>query len=130
MPALTTPPPTESERPTERLGRSPGDAELRRAWWSLALFPVSFLAAFMIGEGLFSWLDDDLGDPAIWVIVVAGVPALAVFALPALLTYRLGRRAIRLGRADGMTPAIIAGSLAAGFVGVNVVAFAITVVFG
>ena len=54
-------------------------------------------------------IDDGVGDPAIWVIVVSALPALVAFALPGLLTYRLGRRAERLGRSDGMKPASIAG---------------------
>ena len=29
-----------------------GARDVRRAWWSLALFPLSFLAAFAVGEGL------------------------------------------------------------------------------
>jgi hypothetical protein len=94
---------------------------MRRAWWSLGLFPVSFVAAFVVGEGLFAWLDDGVGDPAIWIIIVSAVPALLVFALPGLLTYRLGRRAVRLGRSDGMKPVIIAGILAASFVGIKAV---------
>jgi hypothetical protein len=103
---------------------------MRRAWWSLALFPVSFVAAFVIGEGLFSWLDDGVGDAPIWVIVASAVPAFVAFALPAVLTYRLGRRAVALGRPDGMTPAITAAGLAAAFVVMNLVAFVVNAVFG
>jgi hypothetical protein len=31
-------------------GRSPGDAATSRGWSSLTLFPISFVAAFVIGE--------------------------------------------------------------------------------
>jgi hypothetical protein len=130
MSGLVSPQPTGSAGLTTRSDGSPGDAAMRRAWWSLALFPVAFVAAFVIGEGLFTWLDDGVGDPAIWVIVVSALPALVAFALPGLLTYRLGRSAVRLGRSDGMTPAIIAGGLIAAFVGLNLVSGLLTVVFG
>jgi hypothetical protein len=103
---------------------------MRRAWWSLVLFPISFIAAFVIGEGLFAWLDDGVGDPAIWVIAVSALPALVAFALPGLLTYRLGRRAVRLGRPDGMKPAMIATGLIAAFVGMNLLSGIFVLIFG
>ena len=66
----------------------------RRAWWSLLLYPVAAVAAFVIGEGLFSLLHGDVGDAAIWVVLVAAVPALVVFAIPGVLAVMQGRTAI------------------------------------
>lgn len=130
MSGLVSPRPTGSAELTTHPDGSPGDAAMRRAWWSLALFPVALVAAFVIGEGLFAWLDDGVGDAAIWVIAVSALPALLVFVLPGLLTYRLGRHAEQLGRSDGMKPAIIAGTLVGAFVGINLLSFIATVIFG
>jgi len=130
MSGLMSPRPTGAAGLTTRFDGSPGDAAMRRAWWSLALFPISFVAAFVIGEGLFAWLDDGVGDAPIWVIIVSAVPALVAFALPGLLTHRLGRRAERLGRSDGMKPAILAAGVIAAFVGINLVSGIVTVIFG
>ena len=52
----------------------------RRAWWSLLLYPVAVVASLLIGGGLFSLLDDNVGNPAIWV-VLATVPGFLVAAL-------------------------------------------------
>lgn len=99
------------------------DRAYRHAWWSLALFPVSFVLMFVVGEGIFSLLTDDGTDPTVWQILLTGLPALLVFVLPALVSVHLGRRARRLGRQDGLVPAIVGGSIALGFVALNIVSF-------
>lgn len=56
----------------------PADRAYRRAWWSVALYPVSFVVAFLTGEGILSTLTKDISDPAFWQVLVAGIPAFDV----------------------------------------------------
>lgn len=83
-------------------------APARRAWWSLLLFAVSFVAAFVVGEGLVTLYGYESTDTDLpwWVPLAAGLPACLVFAAPLLLTWRLARRAGPAGR----TPLLV-GSL-------------------
>ncbi|MCY4724799.1 hypothetical protein NYO98_00795 [Nocardioides sp. STR2] len=97
---------------------------LHRAWWSLLGFFVTFVLAFVVGEGLASALAHPSGgdQPAeLWVMVVATVPALVVFALPAVPAVLYARRAVRLGEPRGRTPAVVAVVVAATFVVLNLV---------
>jgi hypothetical protein len=97
---------------------------LSRAWWSLPGFVVTFPLAFVIGEGIASTLAEPSGgsEPVEWwVMVVAGVPALVVFVLPAVLAVHYGRRAMRLGEPRGRYPVVAAVLLAGGFVLLNLV---------
>jgi hypothetical protein len=110
--------------------RRPADTAYRRAWWSLALYPVTFVAAFVIGEGLYSALTHDQGDAAIWQVLVAGTPALLVFVIPGVLAAIQGRKAMRLGRRDGQVPAIVGAVVAILFVGQNLLSFAALLLFG
>lgn len=105
--------------------RTPADVAYRRAWWSLALFPVAFVAAFALGEGLISALAGDAGSAAVWQVLVAAVPALLVFVVPGILAVTLGRRAVRVGRSDGKVPAMVGASIGIGFVGLNVLSYVV-----
>lgn len=91
----------------------------RRAWWSLALYPVTFVAAFLIGEGLYSVLTGDQGNAAWWEIVVTATPAILVFVIPGILAWAMGCRAVRLGRRDGNVPAFVGAAIAVAFVALN-----------
>jgi hypothetical protein len=99
------------------------DRAYRRAWWSLALYPVSFGAAFGIGEGIITALTNDTVAAEFWQILVAVIPALLVFAIPGILSVIQGRKAMRLGRKDGRVPAIIGAVIAVGFVMLNVASY-------
>ena len=106
-----------------------GQSDVRRAWASLLLFPIVFLAAFAIGEGLASALGYPAGgdeDAPLWVMLTASVPALAVFAAPAVLATVFARRAERAGNPQGRTPMVIALVVAGGFIALNVVSGVIT----
>jgi hypothetical protein len=101
------------------------ERDLRRAWLSLLLFPVSFLAAVGIGEGLVSLMGYPSGGPesAPWfVAVLAATPALVVFAVPGLLALAYGRRAARAGARSALVPAVLGTVVALGFVALNVLA--------
>lgn len=99
------------------------DRAYRRAWWSLALYPVSFGASFGIGEGIITALTNDTAAAEFWQMLVAVIPALLVFGIPGILSVTQGRKAMRLGRKDGRVPAMIGAGIAVGFVLLNVVAY-------
>lgn len=129
---------TQNTAPREGGTRSrdpsmPGDSAsraYRRAWWSLALYPVTFVAAFVIGEGLYSVFTDDRGNATWWEILLSAIPAILVFVIPGILAWTLGRRAVRLGRRDGNAPAFIGATIAVGFVGLNVFSGLLQLIFG
>ena len=108
----------------------PADGAYRRAWWSVALYPVSFVVAFLTGEGILSTLTKDIGDPAFWQVLVAGIPALIVFVIPGILAIRQGRKAMRLGRQGGKIPALVGAAIAAGFIGINAASYLVGVLIG
>jgi hypothetical protein len=110
--------------------RGPADIAYRRAWWSLALYPVAFVAAFVVGEGLLSLFTEDAGDAGFWEVLVAGIPALIVFVIPGILAVTQGRRAMRLGRTEGKVPAIVGAVIAIGFVGQNILSYLVGLLFG
>jgi hypothetical protein len=102
----------------------------RRAWWSLALYPLTFVAAFVIGEGLYSLLTGNQGNAAWWQILVAVIPALLVFVIPGVLAWTQGRKAVRLGRRDGNGPAFVGAAIAIGFVVLNLASGVVGLISG
>ena len=103
--------------------------DVRRSWLSLLLYPLSFVAAFAIGEGLGALMGYPSGSaesPPWFVSVLAAVPALVVFVLPGLLSLKFGRRAARAGAESAMLPAVIGLIVALAFVGLNLLAFLVT----
>jgi hypothetical protein len=113
-----------------RLQSDPADVAYRRAWWALSLYPITFVAAFVIGEGLISLLTEDAGDAAFWEVLVAVTPALLVFVIPGILSATQGRKAMRLGRRDGKVPVIVGATIGIGFVGLNILSYIVGLVFG
>ena len=105
----------------------------RLAWWSLALYPVSFAAAFVTGEGLASLLGYPSGDgdvPPFWVVLTVATPALLVFVVPGVLAVLCARRARRLGRPGRSAPAVIGVTVAAAFVAQNLLSYLAQLVLG
>lgn len=110
-------------------GRVPSDPTVddgrrlvRRAWWSLLLFAVSFVAAMVVGEGLASLggsSQPSLADTAWWLVLLAFAAAIVVFASPLLLVARFSRAAERAGEPDARTPLLVSGIVVAGFVLLN-----------
>ena len=127
--------PTNQPRPSGDSGS--GDERravvaYRRAWLSLLLFPVSFVGAFVVGEGLVGLFGFPSGGdetPPLWVVLAASGPALLVFVVPGLLAVYFGRRAMSLGRQAALAPAVVGATIAVGFVGLNVLAFVVQRVF-
>ena len=96
------------------------ERDVRRAWWSFAWFAPSLVAAFITGEGLLAAMGhgDDESPPAATALM-AGLPAILVFALPTLLVWYFGHQAERHGLPEGRTPVIVAVVLAGGFLALN-----------
>ena len=100
----------------------PGQRALRQAWWSLLLFPVSFVLAFVVGEGIPAWLgyaEPSLDSTPWWVIAVAVVPAVVVFAAPLLVTAHFSREAVAEREPGGRLPLVVAAMAVGGFVALN-----------
>ncbi len=104
---------------------------MRRAWWCFALFVPSFVGAFVTGEGLLALLGHG-GEQTVPVRIalLAGVPALIVFAAPAALIGHLGRRAVRNGHPEGREPVVVALVVAGAFVLVNLLQLALVTALG
>lgn len=97
---------TPASAPAER----PGRRALRAAWISVAAMPVAFVLAMVLGDSLLSLQGYDSGSeqPApLGVILLAGIPALLVLIAPTIPAILFGFRASRLGRANGIVPAVI-----------------------
>ena len=96
------------------------DRDVRRAWWSIALFVPSLVAAFITGEALLAALGhiDDQSPPA-GTALMAGLPALLVFALPTLLVWYFGRQAKQQSHLEGRTPVIVAVVISGMFAAMN-----------
>ncbi|QIK74289.1 hypothetical protein [Nocardioides piscis] len=109
---------------TQHSAQLDGGRFTRCAWWSLLGFVPSFALAFLVGEGLVSALGYPTGgseQAPLWVALVATLPALVVFVIPALLAVYFARRAMRLGDVRARTPMIVGLTLAAVFIAMNVV---------
>lgn len=104
----------------------------RRAWLSLLLYPVSFVGAFLVGEGLAALLGYPVGEDGttpFWVVLAAAGPALLVFAVPGILAVLFGRRAMRLGKRTALAPAVVGAAIAVTFILQNVLAYVVGTVF-
>jgi hypothetical protein len=112
---------------------SQGRTALHRAWWSLLLFPVSFVAAMVLGEGIPAWLgyrEPSLDTTPWWVIGLAVLVAFVVFALPALVVVHFGRRATAWGQPDGRSPIVVGLVVAGAFVVLNLASGLMQLILG
>ena len=111
--------------PTVR-SSNPGEHDLRMAWVAVALLPVSFIVAMVVGDGLISLQGYGSGDDVaipIGPVLLAGIPALLILITPGVAAVFYGRRAYRAGRAAGQLPAWIGGAVSAMALGQNLLAF-------
>lgn len=92
-----------------------GRRSLHLAWACVALIPVAFIAAFALGEWLFSLqgYENRAGSAPLEVVLLAGLPAVLVMIAPGVAAAWLGLRARRLGVPSGVIPAIVGGAAAA-----------------
>lgn len=110
-----------SAAPVPAHGSRDPSQDVTLEWLSLLLFPITFLAAFGVGEGLATWLFGwpDGPDPEAWQMLVSTVPALLVFSAPVWPAWRLGMRAHRNGRRSGAAAAWLAVAISVSFVLLN-----------
>jgi hypothetical protein len=83
---------------------------LRRAWWSLLLVPVAFVAAVVLGEWLLSLQGHGSGGEEtvpLGAALAAGLPAVLILLAPAGSAIWCGLRARREGLRAGIYPAVI-----------------------
>jgi hypothetical protein len=107
--------------------------DVARAWISVAMLPAGVLLAFLVGEGLATLLGHDTGSgelAPLWVVLMAGVPAMLVALVPVGFAIFFGLRARRDGDGRGAVPAIVGCALAAGFVALNVMSYVLGRLFG
>lgn len=100
----------------------------RRAWFSLLLYPLSFAAAFAVGEGLVSLYGYPTSGPQstpLWAVLAAGGPAMLVFAVPAVVAWVFAARAGHEDVHRVRLPAYVATALAVAFVLMNLLSFAL-----
>lgn len=105
--------------------------EVRRAWCSLALVPIAFVAAFVVGEGIPAWLGHDaaIARPPFGVIALAFFAALAVLALPLLVTGLFSRRAAAANSPGSWMPLVVSASIVGGFALINMVSGLLMLIF-
>lgn len=92
---------------------------LARAWISIALVPVFYIAAFLAAGGIYvlTGYDPSAGAvPPPWAHLAAAVPSLAILLIPCIAGVVYGRRAARAGVRAGLVPAAIAALLGVGAV--------------
>ena len=104
------------------------DRAYRRAWLSLAWYPLAVAAALVVGEALASLYGYESGSEELapwWVALGAGGPALLVLPIPAVLTFHFGRRAVAGGRPVAKVPMYVGTGLVALFVLLNLVSYVV-----
>ena len=109
--------------PSATHGRRGASADLTRAWVAAASIPVAFVLAFALGEGLYAMLGyqpEDANEP-LWVLLVAGVPAVLLFLVPCAAAVWYGNRARAQGRRSGLLPLVIGAVLGAWMLVINTV---------
>ncbi len=86
--------------------RSQSGDSLARAWVSVALIPVFLFASVILTLLLYDWFGykPENADAPLWVDLVTGVVAIAVFLVPCVAAALYGRQANRDGRRRGLIP--------------------------
>lgn len=99
-----------------------GRRYLRLAWAAVAMIPVGFVAAMVLGDWLITVQGYESGTTEVLplsVVALAAIPALLVLVAPTIPAVLFGRRAFRLGLVEGRVPAVIGGVAGAGMVLLN-----------
>ena len=104
---------------------------LRAAWWSFALLPFSFVGATLLGNSILTAMGHDVDsetNPTWEQAIVAGIPAVIVMVIPALMAVWFGRRAIAAGHPKGHEASIAGLVVGAAMVAMNVLALLVRLV--
>ena len=105
---------TAPTSPTSGLPYAGARRHLRHAWVGVALVPVAFVVAMLVGDGVGSLLGHESGsvDPTLEVFLLAGLPATVIALAPAVFALVNGRRAEREGEPQGLVPTVIGAVVA------------------
>lgn len=97
-----------SAQNTDPTVRTPGRRALIGAWISVAAIPVGFILGMVLGNALASMIgvDPEGGSPA-WMLLVVGIPSVALMLVPSIVATVFGLRARKLGEGSGIAPVII-----------------------
>jgi hypothetical protein len=93
----------------QTIGRQVSGAWVVRSWISVALIPVFFFTAFMVGYFLYSvfgYLPENMDAPA-WLELIVGVVALALFLVPCAGAVFYGWIANKAHDRRGLVPLVI-----------------------
>jgi hypothetical protein len=93
------------------------------AWISVALLPLSFVLALVVGAGLVAFLGYPPASTEAVPLDVGlevGVPTVLLGIVPGALAWLFGTRANREGDRRGLVPAIVGAALSCVFVDMNV----------
>jgi hypothetical protein len=87
-------------------GRSPN---LTRSWIAVALIPVGFVPAFVVGEGLYALLghQPEVAPEPLSVAPVAAVPAIGLFLIPRASAVWYGNKAPVEGYRAALLPMVV-----------------------
>jgi hypothetical protein len=97
---------------------------LTRSWIAVALIPVAFVPAFAVGEAPYALLGhkpEDATEP-VWVALVAGAPAVALFLVPCAAAVWYANKARAEGHHAGLIPLGTGAVLGLGMLVMNTVA--------
>jgi hypothetical protein len=94
-----------------------------KAWIAVATIPIGFVVSMVVGEGIISMLgyEPDDEDPPAGALALAGGAGIAVFLVPCVAAWVLGRRAQASGEPQGNAPALVGAMVGAAFVALNLV---------
>ncbi|GAA2096762.1 hypothetical protein GCM10009841_08620 [Microlunatus panaciterrae] len=109
-----------------KVGPSRARRDLIIAWVSVALIPVAFAAAMLVGDGLLTLQGYESGSeqtPPLLPVLLAAVPAMLVLLTPTVTAVWFGLRARREGRQVGLVPALIGMVAGAGAILLNLAAY-------
>lgn len=83
--------------------------DLRRAWIAVALIPVAFAAAMVLGEVVIGALGYPSGGqtPPVGLRTAVGIPATLLLVAPGVIGGIYGLRARRAGEPRGLVPGVI-----------------------
>ena len=99
--------------------------DLRNAWIAVALIPVAFVVATVLGEVVIGALGYPAGGqtPPLGLLAAVGIPATLLLIAPGVIAGIYGRRARRAGEPRGLLPGVIGIAVAAIFLLQSILGF-------
>jgi hypothetical protein len=99
--------------------------DLRKAWIAVALIPVAFVVAMVLGEVVIGALGYPAGEetPPVGLRAAVGIPATLLLVAPGVIAGIYGLRARRAGEPRGLLPGVIGIAVAGLFVLQSILGF-------